>query len=208
MSFRKLAYALSLLLTFAAVLPVAAQDIVPVVPTDHGDSVRGLVYARPFTLEQPYSYAYSKEQPRIQSGYILVLNVDPELAQPRNAWTPVIYVGRYPAEITNLRVESGRLVVLVPGEVDLAKDPAYFGSVELPERVDAARGAEELAAALKIGIRPFSSDVIASALAAGGPALRAVGINDVYRAVAGVLTTYVPEDRDRAEQYLKIPIGE
>ena len=208
MSLRKLAYALSIMLALVAIPAAAEEEAVPVATTDHGDSVYGLLYARPFTLEKAYTYNYVKEQPQIQSGYILVLEVDSELARPRDVWTPVIYVGTRPAEVTNLSVESGRLVVLIPGDVDLKTTPAYFGSVQLPERVDAERGAQELASALRAGVHPFPEEMVDRALAAGGAALQAVSINDVYRAVAGVLTTYVPEDKERAEEYLLIPAGQ
>lgn len=208
MRFRKSAIALGLLLTIAAILPAAAAETQPVVPTDHGNSVGALLYARPFTLEKAYTYTYTKEQPKITSGYILVVSVDKELALPRNTWTPVIYVGTRPAQVTNLSVESGRLVLLVPGDTDLSKDPAYFGSVQLPEDVDAARGAQELAAAQKLGIHPFPAETVSAALAAGGPALHGVGSNDVFRAIAGVLDTYVPEDHGVAQGYLQLKAGE
>ncbi len=203
---RRSAFVLGVALVLSAAGIAAAEDAVPVVPTDHGHSVQALLYARPFTLTAPYTYTFVKEQPAIRNGYILALAVDPALAQPHQTWTPVLYVGTRPAELTNLGEPSGHLVVIVP-DLDLRTASAYFGSVQLPERVDAARGALEQAAAERIGIRPFPVQEVEAALAAGGDTLRAPSINDVYRAVAGVILTYAPEDRERAEEYLLIPAG-
>jgi peptidoglycan/LPS O-acetylase OafA/YrhL len=45
-------------------------------------AIRGLVYARPFTLAAPYLYPWSQEGIEVLSGYVLVLDVDPDFAQP------------------------------------------------------------------------------------------------------------------------------
>jgi len=183
----------------------AAIDEVPVVPTDNGSAVKGLLYARPFELDQPYAYVWTKEQERITSGYILVVEVEKSFAQPRDIESPVLYVGSRPAEVTNLGTSSGRMVVLVPGDTDLTSAPIFFGSVELPERVDRARGEAEVAAAMALGIEPVGAEAARTALLAGGPALQARTIDGVYRAIADVLVEYSPEETDRIASLRLIP---
>lgn len=172
---------------------------------DHGTGVRGLLYARPFTLEQPYRYLYVKEQPEITSGYILVLEVDPRLAQPRQTDMAVLFVGDRPAELASSGAESGRVVVLVPGDTDLSSAPMFYGSRELPERIDRARGMQERDLALSSGIKARPAEEIASALAAGGQPLAARTIDGVYRALADLILIYSPQEAEQAEIYRLIP---
>jgi len=195
--------AMTLVLAIAPV--VRAQEEVPVVPTGNAGSVRALLYARPFSIETPYANAWTREQQTYKTGYVLVLEVDPTLVVPRQTWMPVLYVGTRPAETTNIGQESGRLVVLVPGDTDLYSAPAYFGSVQLPERVDAERGAAELAEAQKIGAKPFSREAVDAAFRAGGQALRTRSIDGVYRAVADVISAYSPQEDELVERYRQIP---
>lgn len=187
--------------------PDASQTDPPtaVVPTGTATSVSGLLYVRPFTLEQPYRYVYTAEQSEITSGFLLVLEVDRELAQPRDFAMPVLYVGTRPAELLNFGHLSGRIVALIPGDTDLATAAAYFGSTELPERVDATRGEQELTAALARGVRPFAREVVDAARAAGGSPIEARNIDAVYRAGGELILRYAPEERETAEGYLLIP---
>jgi hypothetical protein len=194
------------LLALAASAGVAlAVDEVAVTPTDNGTAVKGLVYARPFELQEPYVYTWTKEQESITSGYVLVVEVDPAYAQPRDIASPVLYVGHRPAEVTNLGIQSGRMVVIVPGDTDLTSAPIFFGSIELPERVDRARGEAEVAAALALGIQPVGAQAARTALLAGGPALRTRSIDGVYRSLADVLTRYSPDEAGRIESLRLIP---
>lgn len=172
---------------------------------DDGTGVRGLLYARPFTLEEPYRYLYVKEQPEITSGYILVLEVDPRLAQPRQTDMPVLFVGDRPAELASSGAESGRVIVLVPGDTDLAESPLFYGSMELPERIDRARGMQERDLALSSGITAPTAEEVEAALLAGGEPLGARSIDGVYRALADLILTYSPQEAELAEIYRLIP---
>jgi hypothetical protein len=172
---------------------------------DDGDGVRGLLYARPFTLQEPYPYLYVKERPEITSGYILVLAVDPQLARPRQTDMAVLFVGSRPAELASAGDQSGRVIALVPGDTDLSTSPLFYGSTELPERIDAARGALELSLARDRGIAAPTPDEIAAALAAGGEPLRARSIDGVYRVLVDLILTYSPQESELAEIYSLIP---
>ena len=174
---------------------------VPVVPTDHGRAVRGVLYARPFALEKPYTYEWSREKLVIDSGYILVLEVDREYARPREVNVPVLYVGPWPAELANVGYESGHLIAVVPGLVDPRGVPIFFGSLELPERVDRERGLREMEAARAIGIAPFAGEGWEVALRRGGETLRVRRVEELYLAIAHLIMEYSPSEAELAETY-------
>ncbi len=195
-----------LVVSLLLVIPVAtADDSVPVAPTDSGSSVKALLYARPFELSQRHLYHWTREKPKISKGFILVVEVDPEYARPRQVNVPVLYVGDKPAELTNVGYQSGRMIVIVPGEPDLKVTPIFFGSMELPERVDAARGRAEQAAAEKLGIRPFPPEAVQAALIRGGGTLRVRDTVHLYLAISDLILIFSPTEIERAESYRILP---
>ncbi len=160
----------SKLLTAAVLLAVAVpalnawvkpllSDSPPPLPANPAKSQVALGYARPFSLETAATHYWRKEQPQYKTGYVLVLEVDPELVHPRQSAEPVLVVGQQTAERVNLGHESGRLVVIVPTgakadgspDLDLSKAVMFFGTPALPEQVDAAKIEKELAFAIKSG---------------------------------------------------------
>ena len=182
-------------------------NISPVEVTDNGDSVRKLVLARPFKLEKEHTYTWTKEKPKITEGYVLVLEVDKNYARPRQVNVPVLYVNTKPAELTNVGYESGHMIVIVPGPLDLEKAAIFFGSVEIPERVDAARGKEELAAAKEIGITAFKKEDVRKALQTGGKKLEVKDATDLYRIISDLILIYAPDEIERAEGYRLPKVG-
>jgi hypothetical protein len=177
---------------------VGAQPLDQPVPVG---AVRGLLYARVFTLKKPYTYTFLKEQPAITRGWILVIEVDPEIAKPRQVDVPVLYVGDTPAHLTNTGYPTGRMVVIVPDWIDLSKAPIFFGSTELPERVDRARGARELTSGLGRTARPFAPEVLRAAFAAGGKPRRFAGSVELFRAIADLIDRYAGAPNTPAEIY-------
>ncbi len=131
-----------------------------------------LVFARPFVLATPTTHAWRKEQPSYRAGMLLVLRAPVDVLASRQTAEPVLYVGAQTAERVNVGDTSGMLVVLVPADLDakggvsldLAASPIFFGSAELPEQVDAAIIARELAAARRAGIAPPSAAAVAAAM--------------------------------------------
>jgi hypothetical protein len=198
---RKIALSLLGLAVVAAVAVVAAADTQRPEPTGSADSVRDLVYARPFALERPYVYDWTRERAEVAFGYILVVTVDPAFAQPRQVDMPVLYVGDTPAQITNIGYESGHLIVIAPGEIDLTEVPIFFGSTELPERVDRVRGRLEMEAALEVGVRAFASQRVAEAYEAGGDTLRVARIEELLLTIADLIEIYAPDESEAAEIY-------
>lgn len=194
--------ACGVMLPWAAAIGGAPEQPVPVT------AVRSLLCARPFTLQDPYVYTWLHDQPEITGGWLLAVAVDPEVAKPRQVDVPVLFAGDTPAHLTNSGYPSGVMIVIVPAWVDLARAPVYFGSTELPERIDHARGALEQAVAAERGARPFSAEARAVALAAGGEALALRGSRELFLAIADLIDRYAPQESELAEIYRTPLVGE
>src|SRR6266851_3076870 len=166
--------------------------------------VRDLVFAESFKLDKSYPHTWRKEQPQVSSGYVLVLAVDPEFVRPKQVAEPVLYVGNQTAERINAADVSGRLVVIVPsalnarGEVDLDLNsvPIWFGTAELPERIDAAQLNAELSAALRKGVRPLAQERVQGALRRGGKSLHLPNRQALGQKIAALLQEYSPNETD------------
>lgn len=130
-----------------------------------------LLLAQPFEMAEPATHWFRAERPQYRSGWLLVLAVEPSLVVPRQSLEPVLYVGNQTANRINQGNESGRVVCIVPSELgkdgkpalDLASAPIFFGTAGLPEQVDAARVAVEVADARKAGVRPPTAEAVAAA---------------------------------------------
>jgi hypothetical protein len=127
-----------------------------------------ILYARSFTLERGFKYIWSKERPKVTTGTLLVLEVDPALVVPRSIATPVLYVGDQPAQRVNHGHESGRVIAIVPGEVELTKAPIWFGAPGFPFLTDAATARSERVLAENAGIAPFTEKKVSVARGRGG----------------------------------------
>lgn len=124
-------------------------------------AVRDILYARPFTVERPFT-TWSRERAKVSAGVLVVLDADPAYLDPRDAVAnPVLYAGNVTVIRLNRGNESGRVIGIIPGNIDLVSAPIWFGSPELPERVTAATVQAERARAEKAGVRPFAADKIA-----------------------------------------------
>jgi hypothetical protein len=189
-------------------------DDLPALP-ERPAGVLGLVRAQPFVLDEPYTHTWRAEQPLVRAGYLLVLDVDPQLAYPRQTETSVLYVGAQTAERVNHGHLSGRLVVLVPSEVDaeglplldLARTPIWFGAPALPEQVGEAEVRAELARALAAGLPPPSTAEVERALATGGGLFAARDRVALERHAARLILELVPQERELAEGLLVPLLG-
>lgn len=143
---------------------------------DDGHAVHAVLSAIPFQLEAAYSYDWTAEHPMIQSGTVLVLDVDPAWLVPSDVHQAVLYVGTVPAERLNTGFPDGRLLVIVPPGVDVARSPIYFSGYDLPERIDATAGKKALADAMARGCAPLPVTLSPVILASDREALgKAVG---------------------------------
>lgn len=106
-----------------------------------------LVHAETFSVAQPYTHYYRADTPLVRMGWLLVLSGDPALLQVRQVKMPVLYVGAQTAERVNTGQESGKIVVLVPGDFRLQDAPIFLGSAALPEELRQDQIDRELALA-------------------------------------------------------------
>jgi len=165
-----------------------------------------LVYAREFRLDEPYVHWWRAERPEVRSGYLLVLEAAPELLVRRQSLEAVLYVGRQTAERVNSGEESGHLVALVPStvgsdgelELDLAEAPIWFGTPELPERVDAARVELEYERAVEQHVTAPAPDRVRAALERGGARLALVDRVDLEHEAAELVRAFSPAESDLA----------
>jgi hypothetical protein len=199
------------LAALALAAPALGQTTPPAIPQTPAP-VLDVVSIQPFDLETPAAHLWRAEKPMVRSGYLLVLKVDPALVYPRQIAEPVLYVGRQTAERVNVGYESGHVVAIVPAVLDpkhqeyldLSKELIWFGSPELPERVDARRVAREHAAAVEAGIKPFEPEKLAAARLRGG----ALNVQDTKRtlvrdALRRLVLTYSPQERELVENVLE-----
>ena len=173
--------------------PPSVTESPPPIPATPA-AVDGVVYARKFTLEKGYKFRWSQEKPMVTSGYLLVLKVNPDLVFARQCAEPVLYVGEQTAERLNHGYPSGHVIAIAPGDLDLNKALLWFGTPELPERVDTNLAKAELNLAKAAGIEPFSANKIETALALGGQELNGATIVDVLRVAADLIREYSPEE--------------
>jgi hypothetical protein len=151
--------------------------------------VEELVYARPFTLEEPFEHRFRAERPPVLRGTLLVLRADPALVRPRETAEPVLFVGDQTAEPVSRGDGSGRVVAFVPGEVDLARDPIFFGAPQLPEQVDEPAAERALAAARAAGIEPVGPDERRRARARGGDSVELANRLELLRTLASLVSS-------------------
>ncbi len=193
-------------LLLAATPPLSCQTIdrgyqTPPTPAP----VEQIVYARPFTVETPFINTHSSDRAEASEGVPVVLQVDPAYIDPRDAvLNPVLYAGDTAVIRLNRGYESGHVIGIVPGDVDLASAPIWFGSPELPERLTPASMKKERDQAERAGIRPFPTERIAEVRQAP---LSATEVAELLREVAAPLVyEYAPQDRELADTW-RLPVA-
>ncbi len=186
----------------------ALQDAEPAAPLTVTTPATAwhLLEARPYVLDEAYTSYDRAETPEVRSGWALVLEVPPGYAGLRNGLMPVLYVGDQVAERWNSGEASNRVVVTVPCELDEAGEPGlgledalvWFGTPELPERVDAQRIAEERALALAAGVASLPVAEVSAARARGGDAVTLRDHSDLGRELAKWVDVYAPDEAEYA----------
>jgi hypothetical protein len=167
----RVTYPLIIVLLGAVVVGTPTSAQWKLEPLEEPVSVKDILYARPFALEQGYASDWQEERPVVTSGFIVVLRVDPAWVMPRATRQPVLYAGRHTVEPITAGFPSGILAGIVPGPLDLRKTAIWFGEPGLPEEVDAAVIRANVAKAKATGIRPLPRERVESALSLGGETL-------------------------------------
>jgi hypothetical protein len=172
--------------------------------------VKDVLFAQPFTLDAAYQHDWRAERPSVSSGYLLVLEVEDAFTVPRNSLESVLYVGTQTAERLNWGTGSGRVVAICPAQVgedglpqlDLGSALVWYGSPELPERVDAAKVELELAEARAAGLQPLASERVAAALEAGGELVQLPDRTTLERYGAELILEWSPSEHELAQSLL------
>lgn len=131
-----------------------------VVLTDTGEAVRAMTAARSLQFTEAYTTSFRAEPAELSNAQLVVLSVDPDLARPRNAWTPVLYAGAAPAELLWTSPDATCVVALIAA----LDDVLFYGSTQLPERVTTERGLTELKTAVNAGHRSYTPAVTGTPL--------------------------------------------
>ena len=120
-------------------------------------SVIDIERIQPFRLEKSFKYDWRREHPDVASGLLVVVKVDPGLVTPTNALEPVLYAGNHTVQRLNQGDESGYVIGIIPEQIDLSKEPIWFGTPALPERIDSEMITIERTKAKRAGITPLKS---------------------------------------------------
>ncbi|HXU31405.1 MAG TPA: hypothetical protein VN851_12575 [Thermoanaerobaculia bacterium] len=167
-------------------------------------SITGILVAQRFTLETPYPYTWTKERIEVATGVLVVLAVDPAYVVPRNALEPVLYAGDVPVQRLNHGNLSGRVIGIVPGNIDLATTPIWFGTPELPERITTGMAKAERGRAEKAGVRALSAAGVRSV---ERPPVVAKDLAALLRDVAAKLVyEFSPQEKELAEAW-RLPVA-
>jgi hypothetical protein len=180
---------------------LSAEVAAPATPA----AVKGILAARRFTLGTPFPYTWTKEHIMVSSGTLVVLEVDPALVVPRDTLELVLYAGNVPVMRLNHGHKSGRVVGIIPGNVDLATTPIWFGAPELPGRVTTAMAETERARAEKAGaLRTFGQAPI---VGLDQSAAASEDLAALLRTVAAdLILRYSPQEKDLAESW-RLPVA-
>lgn len=175
----------------------AARETIAALPTPV--AVKDVLYAQPFAVQRPFT-TWSRDRAKASTGVLVVVEVDPAYVDPRDAVvTPVLYAGNAVVIRLNRGNQSGRVIGIIPGVIDLTSAPIWFGSPELPERVTADTARAELARAEKAGVRAFGAERIARILR---PAVTTTDVAALLRDVAAQLVyEHSPQEKDLADSW-------
>jgi hypothetical protein len=194
-------------LVASAILLTAAATLLAAPPSAKTPAaVDEVAYARPFTLNDGFRYEWCSEPFTLTKGTILVLKANPQLVIPRETGEPVLYVGTHAAMRLNQGDKSGYVIAVVPGDVDLTKDLVWFGTPELPDRINAARVQAERQQAEKAGIKPLSPERAKAAATAGGTRVNTQDMSALLRdTIGGLVEHYSPQEKYLAETW-RLPV--
>lgn len=165
----------------------------PPLPNDPEGSQVVLLQAQRFSVEQPYTHYWRSEMPSVDHGWLVVLGVDGDLVYPRQMRQPVLYAGAEVVERINVGYPSGRVVCLIPGDVDLARQPIFFGEPALPEELSSSDVEESLRVAVERGMVGPGMERL---LEVQGSEVRAKDQYDLYRIASFLIEEHSPDEVD------------
>lgn len=160
-----------------------------------------VIEAKHVTLQEPHVHWSRTETPTYSEATLLVLRTSPDRLVRRQTFEHVLFVGAETAERINNGDVSGYLIVIVPGHVDLAQAPVFFGEPDLPERVTLEVAEQELVRARSLGTRPLAP---ARAVQVMQPPVELADAYELYLEASFWIEAYSPEENDLV-QSLRAP---
>jgi len=157
--------------------------------------VHGVTLIQPFELKQAMTYQWQAGAPPMKTGTLLVVQVDPKQAVPRQAGGSNLYIGGTPAAVTHPGYKDATMVVFVPGSPDWSSTPIFWAQGDLPERTTLKDG---LQLAKTIGADPFPAAEMNRVTL---PPIVVNNESDLYGHVAGLIDAHAPADGDFANGY-------
>ena len=183
---------LVVILTGMMIVTAVALTAQPAVPSTPA-AIQSLLVARPFTLDEGFRFDWRLERPVVAEGYLLVLEVNPDLVYPRQTAQPVLFVDDQTAMRLNVGYGSGRVIAIVPGIGQPGR--IWFGTPQLPEAVNAGTIATERMLATNEGVGAISAQELLAARARGGQPLRLSNLNQLLKEAAGLIVQYAADER-------------
>lgn len=166
--------------------------------------VLDILEIQPFRLKVGYAFNWLQSRPFVSDGLLVVLRVDPSLVVPRDTGERVLYAGDRTVQRLNKGHGSGYVIGIIPGDIDLASEPIWFGRPQLPERVTAEIIKDERTLADSAGIKPFSPDKIEAARRDG---IEAEDLAALLRGPgADLVLKYAPDEKHLADSW-RLPIA-
>ena len=164
----------------------------------------GIAFAQPFKLVQGYIYDRSKDRPFIKKGILLVLKVDPDLVIPRDAAHPLLMADQIIVQTLNHGHESGNVVAIVPGDIDLSTVRFWFAKSSLYSQISTKEiDADQLMKEL-IAIKTFDRQKIDHVMQSQ---ITVANLFVLLRDVAADLVLqYSPEEKSLAKTW-RLPVA-
>jgi len=163
----------------------------------------GVLHAQRFELAQPSRHMWRRGWPLYDSGWLLVLEVDPTQVRARQTLEPVLYVGEETAWRVNVGAESGHVVAVVPGDFSLTDARIFFGGPALPERIDDADIARETARARADGVRPPTRSQLERVL---HDPLRLPDVQALEAVAIDLVEQHSPQEQDWVDS-MRVPLA-
>lgn len=138
----------------------------PSPPTHVPMPVDAVRWAQPFSLAEEMTWTMAREPRALRTGWLVEVAAPAELLQPRAVGQQVLFANDTPVRALHTPLMARCSVVVVPGDrfptdADLSAVTWFFGSTELPERMDPDHGAWEQKLAQEAGIPPIAPDTTA-----------------------------------------------
>ena len=190
-SYALIAIALSIVL-IVVLLGNGQNESRAAAPTTQDEKIQ-LIHAQRFDLGRAARHRWRLGAPLYESGWLLVLEVDPTKVLPRQSKQPVLYVGAQTAERINVGYESGHVVAIVPGDFFLVDALIFFGDPALPEEIDTAHCERQLAAAQADGAVAPTTDQVTAAM---HEPLRLADAVALRNAAIDLVEVHAPDEQD------------